>query len=121
MTVIRAVQAVHEALKPLVKDRCWYMAADEKNTVKPYIVFGQTSIDRLTDMNGYTGHAQIRMQVDIYDDEPMTLAVLGEAVINAIDALTTVSASVQNDNDGYEETNRLFRKSIDFLIWEQTQ
>ncbi|HEX5277565.1 MAG TPA: hypothetical protein VFW42_07855 [Fluviicoccus sp.] len=122
MTTIRAIAAVHDALKPLVNNRVWtHHAAEGCTDVQPYIVITPISADRLTDYQGFTGHAQARIRVDIYHDQLAKLMTLGEAVVNAIDALTSVCATVQSDIDDYDETVRIYLKSIDFTIWEQTQ
>lgn len=122
MTTIRAVSAVHDALKPLVNNRVWtHHAAEGTTDVRPYIVITPVGLERLTDMKGFTGHAQARIRVDIYHEQLQNLMVLAEVVVNAIDALTSVCATVQSDIDDYDETARIYLKSIDFLIWEQTQ
>lgn len=121
MTTIRAAAAVTDALKVLVKDRIWPFVAPEGNLETPYIVYTPLPGQRLQTMEGYSGHNQLTMQIDIWAGDIETTTRLAEAVINLLEARTDISARVQQDRDDHDSTTNLVRKSLDFLIWEQTQ
>lgn len=120
-TTIRANAAVTDALKPLVKDRVWPFVAPETNPGPPYITYTPISSQRLQALEGYTGHNQVSMQIDIWADDVETTTRLAETVISLLEARTDISARVQQDRDDHDSTTNLVRKSLDFLIWEQTQ
>ena len=121
MTTIRANAAVTEALKPLVSGRVWPFVAPEINSATPYIIYTPISSQRLQTLDGYAGHNQVSMQIDIWADDIETITRLAETVIQQLEALTDISARVQQDRDDHDSTTNLVRKSMDFLIWEQTQ
>lgn len=121
MTVTRANTAVYNALKPLVNSRVWPLVRSESIKDTPYIVYTPVSGQRLNTMQGYAGHNDVRMQIDIYTTEPTEGMTLAESVINTLDALDTVSAAIDSDRYEYEQETRLYRTSLDFMIWEQTQ
>ena len=121
MTTIRANAAVTEALKPLVSGRVWPFVAPEINSATPYIIYTPISSQRLQTLDGYAGHNQVSMQIDIWADDIETTTRLAETVIQQLEALTDISARVQQDRDDHDSTTNLVRKSLDFLIWEQTQ
>jgi len=120
-TTIRANAAVTDALKPLVKGRVWPFVAPETNPGAPYITYTPISSQRLQALEGYTGHNQVAMQIDIWADDVETTTRLAEIVIQLLEARTDISARVQQDRDDHDSTTNLVRKSLDFLIWEQTQ
>lgn len=120
-TTIRANAAVTDALKPLVKNRVWPFVAPETNPAAPYIIYTPISSQRLQTLDGYTGHNQVSMQIDIWADDVETTTRLAETVIQLLEARTDISARVQQDRDDHDSTTNLVRKSLDFLIWEQTQ
>lgn len=120
-TTIRANAAVTDALKPLVSNRVWPFVAPETNTCAPYITYTPISSQRLQTLDGYTGHNQVSMQIDIWADDVETTTRLAETVIQLLEARTDISARVQQDRDDHDSTTNLVRKSLDFLIWEKTQ
>lgn len=120
-TTIRANAAVTDALRPLVKDRVWPFVAQETNPAAPYIIYTPISSQRLQTLDGYAGHNQVSMQIDIWAADVETTTRLAETVIQLLEARTDISARVQQDRDDHDSTTNLVRKSLDFLIWEQTQ
>lgn len=120
-TTIRANAAVTDALKPLVNGRLWPLVAQETNPGTPYIIYTPITGQRLQTLNGYSGHNQVSMQIDIWADDIETTTRLSETVIQLLEARTDISARVQQDRDDHDPTTNLVRKSLDFLIWEQTQ
>lgn len=120
-TTIRANAAVTDALKPLVKGRVWPFVAPETNPGPPYITYTPISSQRLQAFDGYTGQNQVAMQIDIWADDIETTTRLAETVIQLLEARSDISARVQQDRDDHDSTTNLVRKSLDFLIWEQTQ
>jgi len=121
MTTIRANAAIHDALKPLVAGRVWPFVAPETNVLRPYIVYTPISSQRLGMLDGYSGHNHVSMQIDIWAEDIETTSRLAETVIQLLEARTDISARVQQDRDDHDSTTNLVRKSLDFLIWEQTQ
>ena len=121
MTTIRANAAIHDALKTLVAGRVWPFVAPETNVLRPYIVYTPISSQRLGMLDGYSGHNQVSMQIDIWAEDIETTSRLAETVIQLLEARTDISARVQQDRDDHDSTTNLVRKSLDFLIWEQTQ
>lgn len=120
MNTDRATAVVIDALKVLVKGNIWVVIAPKSNTARNYIVLTPVSGSRLTDLSGYTGHNQLLLQVDIWAGDYTTCAKQGEAAIRLLDTRPEISAEVQTDRDDHDPVTNLFRKSIDFLIWEQT-
>jgi hypothetical protein len=120
-TTIRANAAVTDALKPLVSNRVWPFVAPETNPGAPYITYTPISSQRLQTLDGYAGHNQVSMQIDIWADDIETTTRLAETVIQLLEARSDISARVQQDRDDHDSTTNLVRKSLDFLIWEQTQ
>ena len=120
-TTIRANAAVNDALSSLVHGRIRPLVAAETNPATPYIVYTPISSQRLQTLAGYAGHNQVAMQIDIWAGDIETTTRLAETVINLLEARTDISARVQQDRDDHDSTTNLVRKSLDFLIWEQTQ
>ena len=120
-TTIRANAAVNDALSSLVHGRIWPLVAAETNPATPYIVYTPISSQRLQTLAGYAGHNQVAMQIDIWADDVETTSRMAETVIQLLEARTDISARVQQDRDDHDSTTNLVRKSLDFLIWEQTQ
>ena len=90
----------------------------ETNPGAPYITYTPISSQRLQTLDGYTGHNQVAMQIDIWADDIETTTRLAETVIQLLEARSDISARVQQDRDDHDSTTNLVRKSLDFLIWE---
>lgn len=120
MNTSRATAVVLDSLLGLVKGCVWVLIAPKNNTARNYIILTPVTGNRLTDLDGYTGHNQQLLQVDVWANDYDTCAKQGEAVIRLLDQRPEISVEVQTDRDDHDPVTNLFRKSIDFLIWEQT-
>lgn len=121
MTQISANQAVLEALKPLVKSHVWPYVRPAGQDAVPYIIYSAISNNPLTTIAGWAGHKQIRMQIDVYAYTLGEAETLANELVPVIEALETVSAEVEDGGSGgFENDTRLFRQTVEFLIWEQT-
>ncbi len=111
--------AVLEALKPFVNNAVWPFVRPSDADDLPYIVYSPISNNPLTTLEGWTGDSQIRMQIDVYADELSQADALSKQLIPVIENLESISATVQDGGtSGYETETRLFRCTVEFLIWE---
>lgn len=116
-----ANQAVLGALKPLVKSRVWPFVRPSGQDGLPYIIYSPISTNPLVVIDGWAGHKQIRMQIDVYADTLTEAEEISNDLIPILEALTTISVEVVDGGTGsFEQDTRLFRQTTEFLIWEQT-
>jgi hypothetical protein len=87
----------------------------------PYIIYSPISTNPLVVIDGWAGHKQIRMQIDVYADTLTEAEEISNDLIPILEALTTISVEVVDGGTGsFEQDTRLFRQTTEFLIWEQT-
>lgn len=117
----RANDVLQAALSPLVKSNCWPLVKPKGyENVTPYIVYTPIVNNRQTSLKGYTGNNNVFFQVDIYTEAFNECRNLGEEVIAALEAAFVNNCLIDADRDEHDTTTNLFRKSMDFQIWEQT-
>jgi len=120
MTFITANMAILEALKPLVNNAIWPFVRPPDADDLPYIVYSPISNNPLSTLEGWTGDGQIRMQIDVYAEAFSEAEELSKRLIPIIENLESVSATVQDGGtSGYETETRLFRCTVEFLVWEK--
>ena len=90
----------------------------------PAISITKISGIRDNDLEGPTGFANPRIQVDCWAQTYTQLASLAAAVRKALsghvggdDGISVRSVILNNETDFYEDTPKAFRKSLDFLVW----
>lgn len=120
MAYISAADAVYNALKPLVNGAVWPFFRPADQNAVPYIVFSPVNSNPLTTVEGWTGENQVRMQIEVHHETFKQADDLAKEIIPVIDALTTVTASVQDGIVNDRDVNTgLFSSLVEFLIWEK--
>lgn len=82
----------------------------------PAISYQRISNDPLADYNGDDGLDNVRLQVDCWGATYGAVKQLGEQVRAAFESAGMVF-NLDNDRDEFELETKLYRLSMDFLIW----
>jgi hypothetical protein len=108
---------VQTAFGALVSGRCYPLTAPDP-VVKPYIVFSTISDVQLNSLDGYSGIAEKRIQVDVYTTGYGVAKTLALSVKTAM--ATTLPASIHlSSQELFENDTQLYRVTMDFSIWSQ--
>lgn len=107
-------------LSPLVGDRVYPMIATEHDdSTAPYIIYQAVSSQPEITNDGITGHEWIRMQIDVYHNDPYQATLLANKVINAIN--TQIKPSVYGGQQQlHDSASGLYRQSIDYEFFQTT-
>lgn len=112
MTIESTIQT---ALAALVSGRCYPLTAPDPVT-KPYIIFSVISDVQLNSLDGFSGLAEKRIQVDIYSTTYGGAKTMAATVKDSFTVALPQSVHLSSQ-DLHEPELQLFRISMDFSTW----
>lgn len=115
-----ASEAIYQVLGPLFNDRVGPHPLPEAfDKSFTYITYQGISNEQLITLDGWTGHGQVRVQVNIYNHDNIECEKEAIKVIWAMDEQQLVSSSIVDQVDGgFDTETQLWCQQIDFYIWQ---
>lgn len=120
-TETHARLAANGTISGLVSTRIYPLILPKSPTM-PALVYHKVSGPRVHDLDGASGRALPRIQIDSWADTYTGAQALAAAVRGSLDGynglLTTIRATFKLDNeiDDYEEDTKLYRVIQDYII-----
>jgi hypothetical protein len=114
MTIEATIQT---ALGALVSGRCYPLVAPDP-AVKPYIVYSLISDVQLNSLDGFSGLAEKRVQVDVYTTSYGATKATATACKSAM-AIGLPQSIHLSSQDLYEPDTQLYRITMDFSLWSE--
>lgn len=115
-----ASEVLYQVLGPIFNDRVGPHPLPEgfEKSVT-YITYQGISNENLSTLKGWTGHSQVRVQVNVYNHEEIQCQKEAIRVIWAMDEQRLVSSSIADQVDGgFDVDTQLYCQQIDFYIWQ---
>ena len=106
---------IQSILAALVTGRCYPMFAPDPVT-KPYIVYQVISDVQESNLDGYAGISNKRIQVDVYSTTYGGSKTLASSVKTSMSNASFSNIHLSSQ-DLYEQDTQLYRISMDFSIW----
>lgn len=115
-----ASEVIYQVLSPLFADRVAPHPIPEGfDKSETYITYQGISNEHLEILDGWTGHGQVRVQVNVYHHDNIQCEKDAIRVLWAMDAQLLVSSSIAGQSDGgFDEDTQLYCQQIDFYIWQ---
>ena len=126
-TDLYAVLSVDAGLVALVGDRIEPSHSgapipDVNGEIQPYVVYTPIFNEERYDLDGEGGLARVRLQVDCWAQHHDTAAEVARAVIAAIPVTGFPLHRTDHSNQdlGFEEGTRLYRRLIEFAVFHRS-
>lgn len=114
-TRVYTILTAAAAVVALVGDRLYPLVAKQAAAL-PFIVYRRVSTDRVCSLAGESHLEFVRVQVGCYAATYPGAKALAHAVLDAMDAATTVRSTPDGQVDGYESDPELYTVSLDFQV-----
>ena len=115
-----ASELIYQVLSPLFADRVAPHPIPEKfDKALTYITYQSISNVSLVMLDGWTGHDQVRMQVNIYSSDNIQCEKDAVQVKWAMDQQRLAGCELLDQSDGgFDAETQLYCQQIDFYIWQ---
>lgn len=115
-----ASEIIYQVLGPHFNDRVAPHPIPEKfDMATTYITYQSISNMPLSILDGWTGHDQVRMQVNIYNSDNVQCERDAIQVKWAMDQQRLAGCELLDQSDGgFDADTQLYCQQIDFYIWQ---
>lgn len=113
------------AVAALVAARVYPLVAPQA-AARPFVTYQRISTSRVASLDGPSGLARVRYQLDVWADDDAGARALAREVRLALDGYSGDGAAgdrviqsvvADDERDFFDEASRTFRVSADFIIW----
>ena len=114
-------EIIYAVLGPLFNDRVGpHPLPLSFNKSETYITYSVVSGDPLNTVKNWTGHSQLRIQINIFNHDTIEAEQAKNEVVWAMTEQSHSSCTFISESDeGLDEETQLYQQQVDFLIWQE--